>query len=222
MALRQAKGNFESPCTITPEASKDLICWRDNILDPIASLYPTPEVGLTIFTDASNEGWCAPTNDQTINGRWNESGKFLHINELELLAIRNAVFSFLPLFLNSKHLSVIAVNTTYVSYIDKQGGTNSSMCNKVTIENWEICIKHLSHLSAAHIPGKHAIADLASHKLQDSAEWMVSTNIFDKLCSIFGVPDIDLFASQLNKQLEHYASWLPDPGSRIIDTKSVS
>ena len=45
------------------------------------------------------------------------------------------------------------------------------MCNKLTIEVWEICIQHLSHLSAAHIPGKHnVIADLASRKFQDSAE----------------------------------------------------
>ena len=95
------------------------------------------------------------------------------------------------------------------------------MCNKLTIEVWEICIQHLSHLSAAHIPGKHnVIADLASRKFQDSAEWMISADIFDRVCSIFGKPNID--ASRLNKQLEHYASWLPGQGSCIIDAMSVS
>ena len=69
-------------------------------------MHPTPEVDLTIFTDASNEGWGVSTNDQTINGRWNESEKFLHINEVELLAIRNAVSSFLLLFPNTKHLEL--------------------------------------------------------------------------------------------------------------------
>ena len=68
MALREARGKFENPCIITPEASKGIIWWRDNILDAIASLHPAPEVDLTIFTDASNEGWGASTNDQTING----------------------------------------------------------------------------------------------------------------------------------------------------------
>ena len=81
MALREARGNFESPCT-TPEVSKDIIWWGDNILDVIASSYPTLQVDLTIFTDASNEGWGASINDQTINGRWNESEKFLHIKFL--------------------------------------------------------------------------------------------------------------------------------------------
>ena len=37
---------------------------------------------------------------------------------------------------------------------------------------------------------------------------MIFTDIFERLCSIFGIPDIDLFASRLNKQLEHYVSWL--------------
>ena len=120
--MREARGNFESPCSITPEASKHL---RDKILDAKASLYPTPEVGLTIFTDTSNEGWCASANDQTINGRWNKSEKNLHINELELLAIRHAVFSFLSLFLSTKHHKIMTDNGTSVSYINKQGGAHS-------------------------------------------------------------------------------------------------
>ena len=39
-------------------------------MDAIASLHPTPEVDLTIFTDASDEGWGASTSDQTMNGSW--------------------------------------------------------------------------------------------------------------------------------------------------------
>ena len=70
MAL-ETRGNFENPCTITPETSKDIIWWGrgGNILDAIASLHPTTEAGLAIFIDASNKGWGASTNDQTINGR---------------------------------------------------------------------------------------------------------------------------------------------------------
>ena len=45
---------------------------------------------------------------------------------------------------------------------------------------------------------------------------------WSKLCSLFRVPNIDPFASPLNKQLEHWASWLPDSGSCIIDAVLVS
>ena len=51
---------------------------------------------------------------------------------------------------------------------------------------------------------------------------MIFTDIFGKLCYICSIPDIDLFASRFNKQLGHYASRLPDPGSSIIGAMPVS
>ena len=78
----------------------------------------------------------------------------------------------------SRNTLELTDNSISVSYINKQGGTHSPTCNKLTIEVWEICIQHLSHLSGAHIPGKHnIIGDLASRKFQDSTEWMISTDI---------------------------------------------
>ena len=95
-----------------------------------------------------------------------------------MLAIKHTVSSFLPFFPNSKHLRIMTDNSTSVSYISKQRGTHSPMCNKLTVKVWGICIQHLSHLSAAHIPGKHnVLADLASRKFQDSAEWMISRSM---------------------------------------------
>ena len=180
VALREARESFESPCIITSEASRDIIWWRNNILDVIASLYPTPEVDLRIFTDVSNEGLSASTNDQTINGRWNKSEKFLHINKLELLLSNMHFFHFCNYILTSNMLGLwLTIALLCPTSINKVA--HSSMCNKLTIEIWEICKKHLSHLFVAHIPGKHNfIADLASRIFQDSAKWMISTNIFDK------------------------------------------
>ena len=36
------------------------------------------------------------------------------------------------------------------------------------------------------------------------------------------MPEIDLFASRLNKQLYRYASWIPDPDDLYIDAMSIS
>ena len=180
VALREARESFESPCIITSEASRDIIWWRNNVLDVIASLYPTPGVDLRIFTDASNEGLSASTNDQTINGRWDKSEKFLHINKLELLLLNMHFFHFCNYLLTSNKLGLWrTIALLCLTSINKVA--HSSMSNKLTNEIWEICKKHLSHLSAAHIPGKYNfIADLVSRLFQDSAEWMISTNIFDK------------------------------------------
>lgn len=82
-------------------------------------------------------------------------------------------FSFLPLSPKTKHLRITNDNSTSVSYI-KQGDTHSPMDINLTIEIWEIYIKHFSHFSAAHIPSKHnLIADLVSRNYEDSAEWMI-------------------------------------------------
>ena len=36
-------------------------------------------------------------------------------------------------------------------------------------------------------------------------------------CSIFGKPDIDLFASRINHQLSNFISWRPDPLAQAVD-----
>ena len=51
---------------------------------------------------------------------------------------------------------------------------------------------------------------------------MLSLEVFEYLVELFQIPDIDMFASRLNKQLPKYASWTPDPKSYIIDCISTS
>ena len=72
-------------------------------------------------------------------------------------------------------------------------------------------------LQPIHIPaGKHnLLADTASRKFYDASEWMLSKNIFNHL-ACFGMSEIDLFISRLNKQLHRYASWMPDPDASYI------
>ena len=75
-------------------------------------------------------------------------------------------------------------NSTAISYINRQGGVRSMLCNNVTTEIWEFCIKRGVYVSAAHIPGKeNIIADLASREFQDSHEWMLSLEVFKYLQS---------------------------------------
>ena len=147
----------------------------------------------------------------------------MHINSLELLAIKFGIKSFLPLFKNIEHIRIMCDNTTAISYINKQGGTQNMGLNKLAGEIWEICIKQNVHLSAAHIPGAHnTLADAASREFIDSAEWMLDPITFGEITSQFGCPDVDMFASRLNKQLKNYISWKPDPESYAIDAMTVS
>ena len=124
---------------------------------------------------------------------------------------------------NKKHVRIFSDNTTAVTYINTQGGIKSLSYNDIVKKIWEFCINNNTHISAAHIPGKHNIlADLASRKFQDSAEWMLEPVIFDYVICQFGRPEIDMFASRLTKQIPVYASWLPDLESSFIDAFTIN
>ena len=57
----------------------------------------------------------ADNKHHTINGRWTEGETKLHINILELTAIKFAIFSLLPLQIGTKHLKVMTNNSTAIS-----------------------------------------------------------------------------------------------------------
>lgn len=76
-------------------------------------------------------------------------------------------------------------------------------------------------LSASHIPGIENEADFYSRHFNENIEWKLNAAIFSKLVGIFGMPEIDMFASRLNKQLKRFVSWKPDPEAEAIDAFSV-
>ena len=50
---------------------------------------------------------------------------------------------------------------------------------------------------------------------------MLDPKIFSEICSIWGKPDIDLFASRLNSQLDRFISWHPDPDAEAVNAFSI-
>ena len=74
-----------------------------------------------------------------------------------------------------------------------------------------------------HIPGTSNVsADDLSRNFKADTEWALSNDVFARLCSLFGVPDIDLFASRLNHKVPKYASWKPDPLASFVDAFSLN
>ena len=78
-------------------------------------------------------------------------------------------------------------------------------------------------MSAVHIPGKqNTIVDFMSRSLNENTEWQLSPTIFKKIVRTFDFePEIDLFASYLNFQVENYISWFADPKASISDAFSI-
>ena len=115
------------------------------------------------------------------------------------------------------HVRVMSDNTTAVSYINAIGGGKSLECNSLTQEIWNWAIVRNVWLSAAHIPGSSIVdAHQLSRDLELDLEWMLSAHVFKRIVALCGQPDIDLFASRLNAQVETYVSWKPHPMAKFV------
>ena len=226
-ALKSNRFDFDAPCTISDKGIREINWWIENIMNSFAYIEAIPEIDHVIHTDASKHlggGWGASDGcHDDINGRWSLHEQNLDINCLELKAVKLAIQSYAPLYRVCKHIRIMSDNTSAIAYINKQGGTKCMTQNDLSVKIWEYAMENGIHISAAHIPGKHNIlADEASRKFQDAAEWKIPKCTFKSLVRAFGKPDIDLFASRLNHQLPTYVSWLPDPGSTYIDAMTIS
>lgn len=219
-ALRQNRGHFDRKMKLSLEAKEELKWWMNNVSmasSPIVRKKPD----LELHTDASGLGWGATDLQKQTGGRWNEfeaeRARNNEINFLETLAAGLGIKSFC---MNKRnvHVMVRIDNTTAVAYLNHMGGCKSAMCDKMTREIWQWCISRNIWLTAAHVPGRlNSIADERSRKFNDRTEWKLNRQAFDRIVSHFGVPEIDLFASRLNAQVEKYVTWHPDPGAFAVD-----
>ena len=94
--------------------------------------------------------------------------------------------------------------------------------NEIASQIWKIAIKNNIWFSAEFIPGSENKADEPSRKFHDDLEWTLCPKVFNILCDIFVIPEIDLFASRLNHKLKNYCSWKRDPFATYINAFSIS
>ena len=93
------------------------------------------------------------------------------------------------------------------------GGMHSVICNDIAKRIWEFAQNRDFWISSSHIPGvENTMADKMSRVFNDNTKWMLSHKLFKILCDRFQFhPQVDLFATSLNKQIDKYVSWIPGP-----------
>jgi len=166
---------------------------------------------VTVVTDASTVGWGATVQDKPVRGLWTVEEKKLHINCLEMLGVKRAL-EHTPVSLQGKHLALHTDNTTVKAYLLKQGGTVSSALNRLTAEVWAELCKLNATLSVDHISGTlNVLADRLSRPGQVlQGEWELDQAVFEDLTLVWGMPDVDLFATRFNRKLDTFVSPCPD------------
>jgi hypothetical protein len=138
-----------------------------------------------------------------------------------------AVFLALKTFANSlagKHVKVMIDNMNALSDINHMGTSKSDLRNALSKSMWLWCRTRNIWLTAVHIPGVENVeADHQSRITNTSAEWSLNKQIFYDAISRLGVtPNIDLFASRINYQIEPYVSFHPDPGAIAVNAFHMS
>ena len=149
---------LDHPVTINGMIRFHLQWWiNPNRFETGTFIHP-PDPKFFLYTDASHFRWGAHLEPTTLSfhGRWTEDQPQLHINMLEMMAIRLALKQAIT-FIHHSCIMISTDNTTVVSYINKQGSTHSpNLCVEVwKILNW--CLEHDIVIRVRHIPGKFNI-----------------------------------------------------------------
>ena len=194
--------SFDDTVTLSDQAKLDLAWVIDNLGQYNGKYLHEMPISLFIESDASNTGWGAHCNGVATGGQWSRSEIDLHINHLELLAAFYALQSFVPQYKSAAHIRLKVDNSTAVACINNFGSIRSPFLNTLSRTIWDWCISRKIHISAVSIPGvDNTVADVMSRQNSDKLEWALNFSVFQRLSSLVFKPDIDLFASRLNKQL---------------------
>ena len=209
--------------TLNQKSKQELTWWIQNLSLCNGRCLVQPPPQMMIQTDASKIGWGAACQGEKTRGVWSEQEQKLHINILELLAVKLALLSFTK---NETVNSFQIDNTTAIRYLAKMGGgggTKSVKLVSLSKEIWEYLLDRGITITTENLPSAmNVIADQESREKMDSSEWMLCPKVFSQICRLMGTPEIDLFASRSSHQLQHYIAWRPDPYSQGTDAMQQS
>lgn len=103
---------------------------------------------------------------------------------------------------SSKHICFKADNPTVVLYNNAKVGMQSKELCELSVEIWHWCFERKLRISAQSLPGiEHIYANSLSRKHSNSTEFMLKSEIFERMCTRNQclMHDIDLFVSRRNK-----------------------
>ncbi|KAJ1187211.1 hypothetical protein NDU88_003990 [Pleurodeles waltl] len=199
----QHKGDLQGLVRISRDSATDLKWWiADGNLTRGRPFSQAPPVA-TVITDASTLGWGAHLGD------------WIHINLLELRAVRLSLKAFLA-SLRGQSVQVLTDNTTAKWYINKQGGVGSYLLCREALRLWSWAKDHQICLVANHLAGVLNVrADSLSRHFSADHEWRLHPDQVRLIFQMWGFPRIDLFATRENSHCPLFCS-LQSPGQGAL------
>ena len=191
----------DSRMTLTQEARDSLRWWSSPLLNGRSLKIHLPTQ--VISTDASLTGWGAQMGQLSIHGLWTNTEKQNHINYLEL---KTVLFDLQHWLHQLKHQTVALQldNTTAVAYLLKEGGTQSRSPHYLAAEILILASRNKIVLRPGYLPGQMNTQADALSRSKEPDEWMLALIVARRIFSTYGMPTVDLFASERSKQVPRY------------------
>ena len=213
---------FTQPCRSDPLVVAILLRqWQD--LSFLMSGIPVRpfQAEFTISTEASTQGLGAHMGNSHIAGVWTRSECKLHNNVLELKAVILALQHWVAV-LQGHHIMIATDYTTFVAYINKQGGTHSHALFAAGSRSVSVATdlgqnsSSQTHSGLLQCDSRPVIsAEPAHHNRVESPPKVVNL-----IFRLWGTPVVDMFATVHNMHLPQFISPLPEPGALAIDALS--
>ena len=215
-ALIHNKWNWKANCQIFGECITDLQWWIRTLpttAAPISCNMPNK----VISSDASDEGWGSYYKGMVAQGKFDPEQRDWHINTKEVVAAYYGIKSFMP-YLPKDHLLLRCDNTTAISDLRDMGTLISPIRDRFSRKLWQLMYEKDCWMSINYIKSQENWnTDLASRVFNKQTEWVLPQEVFLQVVLKFDCPTINLFASCLNKKLNRYISWIPDPYCLDVD-----
>ena len=196
-----------------------MIWWSSYLCIPPSRSLELKKTTISLFSDASLDGWGCAVNDCSANGSFAQHQSGFSINTKELLAIYYGVCS-LADKLKNHHILCYSDNTTVVATVNKKGSQNKlrdrivfRLYAKLQSLNSSIVSTHLSRIfnGRADFLSRNSIRN-------ERTEWSICPDTKQFILrNIEFVPNMDLFASHLNYQFVPYCSLKRDPHCFQVD-----
>lgn len=221
LELRNSDNNFDAIMQIPSYSLYIFSWWLSNIPSSWQSLRQ-PRYSMEIFSDASLTGWGVYCKGKSTHGYWSENEQKMPINYLEL----KAAFFGLKCFAENVRGSNILLridNTTAIAYINKMGGIRFKYLNTLCQKIWHWCEARNLIIFASYIKSaENKEADACSRILHIETEWELNDIYFKQILQSFPEPNIDIFASRINKKCKTFISWHKDPEAMDVDAFTLN
>ena len=106
---------------------------------------------------------------------------------------------------------------TAISYVKKEGGTTSPILLQIASDILLLAEQLRIRILPAYVPtDENLVADAAS-RFQSLPDWHLLPLVFDRICRRWGLPEVDLFATEHSTQLTRFFAWGQAPTAEAFD-----